>query len=202
MVSTKAPCFSARLHVSRSKDSPTNYPLYVFRRWKRACAQEQKVELPPSRPSLKRRSLVRLQSGKRRELPYRRELGCLLVSRLSALSRANNIEVLYLNLDKKIASSNSMRKKRDPSQNRRQAPPTSRERRGLRLLLSRQEETSPFSLGKSKGSWLSLLSFQKMEQSIRSKRKGGALPQPTKRTIWSSAQPSTRQVSPPPHAPK
>ena len=38
----------------------------------------------------------------------------------------NNVEVLDLILDKKRASSNVMRKKRAPSQNRRQAPPTSR----------------------------------------------------------------------------
>ena len=35
-----------------------------------------------------------------------------------------------------------MRKTRAPSQNSRQAPPTSRERRGPRLLLSRQQDTS------------------------------------------------------------
>ena len=51
-------------------------------------------------------------------------------------------EALHLIFGKKRAYSNVVRKTRAPSQNSRQAPPTSRERRGLRLPLSRQKHTS------------------------------------------------------------
>ena len=65
------------------------YPLYLFKRWKSACAQEEKVALAPT---FKQRSLVLPSTFKKKKklcmsCKRRRKLHHLLVSRFSILRK-------------------------------------------------------------------------------------------------------------------
>ena len=121
------------------------------------------------RPLRQEENSLQVTLGKRKELLVGRELLYLLTSLHPNLKKTEESSLLvtmdkvlqssvatssalplYFILDEKRAYSNVVRKTRAPSQNSRQAPPTSRERRGLRLPLSRQKETSCLSRQRNK----------------------------------------------------